>query len=129
VTYNVRYFGHGTRGVASTSAAIERIAGSLARLSPLPDLMCLQEVETQSLRSSTMNPPGTPEQTQLDQLMLERTAPSRRASLTAIAHYSRRTPTADLAHEHLHHGLAVIARRCPSITTTPRAPRSPTAAR
>ncbi|WP_437981836.1 endonuclease/exonuclease/phosphatase family protein [Sorangium sp. So ce117] len=71
VTYNVRYFGHGTRGIASTSAAITRIATTLARMSPLPDLVCLQEVETQSLRSSTMNPRWHPEETQLDRLMTE----------------------------------------------------------
>lgn len=71
MTYNVRYFGHGTRGLASTSAAITRIATTLSRLSPLPDLVCLQEVETQSLRSSTMNPRWHPEETQLDRLMTE----------------------------------------------------------
>ncbi|AKT43420.1 endonuclease/exonuclease/phosphatase family protein [Chondromyces crocatus] len=71
MTYNVRYFGHATRGIATTSAAIHRIARSLAHLSPLPDLICLQEVETQSLRSSTMNPQWHPEETQLERLMLE----------------------------------------------------------
>lgn len=71
MTYNVRYFGHGTRGLASTSAAITRIATSVAALSPLPHLICLQEVETQSLRSSTMNPRWHPEETQLDRVMTE----------------------------------------------------------
>jgi endonuclease/exonuclease/phosphatase family metal-dependent hydrolase len=52
LTYNVRYFGHGTRGLASTRAAMKRIAGAIASLSPLPAIVCLQEVETRSLRSS-----------------------------------------------------------------------------
>jgi endonuclease/exonuclease/phosphatase family metal-dependent hydrolase len=71
MTYNVRYFGHGTRGIASTSAAITRIADSFAGLSPLPDLVCLQEVETHSLRSSSMNPRWHPEETQIDRVMTE----------------------------------------------------------
>ena len=35
VTYNVRYFGHATRGLASTSAAFGRIARALVSLDPL----------------------------------------------------------------------------------------------
>ncbi len=54
-----------------TSAAITCIATTLARLSPLPDLACLQEVETQLLRSSTMNLALASEETQLDRLMTE----------------------------------------------------------
>jgi endonuclease/exonuclease/phosphatase family metal-dependent hydrolase len=71
VTYNVRYFGHATRGIATTSASITRIAKAFAALDPLPDLICLQEVETQSLRSSAMNKRWHPEETQLDRLMIE----------------------------------------------------------
>ena len=71
MTYNVRYFGHATRGIASTGAAITRIAASLASLDPLPDLVCLQEVETQSIRSSAMSPRWHPDETQLDRLMTE----------------------------------------------------------
>lgn len=52
VTYNVRYFGHGTRGLASTAASMQRIANALASLDPLADVICLQEVETASLRSN-----------------------------------------------------------------------------
>ena len=52
ITYNVRYFGHGTRGIASTAKSMERIAGALAGLDPLADVICLQEVETTSLRSN-----------------------------------------------------------------------------
>lgn len=52
ITYNVRYFGHGTRGLASTATSMERIAAALASLDPLADVICLQEVETASLRST-----------------------------------------------------------------------------
>ena len=71
MTYNVRYFGHATRGLASTSEAIHRIATRLAGLDPVPDLICLQEVETQSLRSEAMAKRWHPEETQLDRLMTE----------------------------------------------------------
>jgi endonuclease/exonuclease/phosphatase family metal-dependent hydrolase len=68
VTYNVRYFGHGTRGLASTAKAMERIAGALSELDPLADVICLQEVETTSLRSNVAHP--TPDgETQLERFM------------------------------------------------------------
>src|SRR4029078_13588293 len=68
VTYNVRYFGHGTRGIASTAKAMERIADALSVLDPLADVICLQEVETTSLRSNLAHP--TPDgETQLERLM------------------------------------------------------------
>jgi len=56
VSYNVRYFGHGTRGLASTASSMDRIATALARLHPLADIICLQEVETTSLRSNLAHP-------------------------------------------------------------------------
>lgn len=52
LSYNVRYFGHGTRGLASTKRAMQRIAEAIAALDPLPAIVCLQEVETRSLRST-----------------------------------------------------------------------------
>ena len=52
VSYNVRYFGHALRGLATTRTSLERIAQRLASLTPLPDVICLQEVETRSLRST-----------------------------------------------------------------------------
>ena len=52
MTYNVRYFGHGTRGVMSTYAGLRRIAASVARMDRPLDVVCLQEVEARSLRSS-----------------------------------------------------------------------------
>jgi endonuclease/exonuclease/phosphatase family metal-dependent hydrolase len=52
MSYNVRYFGHATRGLASTRTAMGRIADAIAGLDPLPAIVCLQEVETRSLRST-----------------------------------------------------------------------------
>ncbi|HLK37667.1 MAG TPA: endonuclease/exonuclease/phosphatase family protein [Polyangiaceae bacterium] len=52
LTYNVRYFGHGTRGLGSTATAMRRIARALAGLDPAPAIVCLQEVETRSIRST-----------------------------------------------------------------------------
>jgi len=52
LSYNVRYFGHGTRGLASTRKAVIRIAQAIANLEPLPSIVCLQEVETCSIRST-----------------------------------------------------------------------------
>jgi endonuclease/exonuclease/phosphatase family metal-dependent hydrolase len=74
MTYNVRYFGHGTRGLATTAEAFVRIARSIAALDPLPDFVCLQEVETQSLRSNTMSPRWHPGETQLDRVSTELSA-------------------------------------------------------
>jgi len=69
MTYNVRYFGHGTRGLASTATAMDRIAHAVASLDPLADVICLQEVETTSLRSNLAHP--APEgETQLERLMV-----------------------------------------------------------
>jgi len=66
LSYNVRYFGHATRGLASTATAMKRIADAIAALDPVPDLLCLQEVETQSLRSTIAHPVTRPDETQLD---------------------------------------------------------------
>jgi endonuclease/exonuclease/phosphatase family metal-dependent hydrolase len=51
VSYNVRYFGHALKGLASTRASQRGIAARIAQLDPLADLVCLQEIETISLRS------------------------------------------------------------------------------
>jgi endonuclease/exonuclease/phosphatase family metal-dependent hydrolase len=52
VSYNVRYFGHALKGLASTRRSMEGIARRLTQLTPLADVVCLQEVETRSLRST-----------------------------------------------------------------------------
>jgi endonuclease/exonuclease/phosphatase family metal-dependent hydrolase len=113
MTYNVRYFGHPTRGLASTGSAFSRIAQSLANLDPTPDLVCLQEVETQSLRATTINRLWHPEETQLDRVMTELRAALARADkpdqYTAYyfpAHTYRLTARTNIYTT----GLAVIAR-------------------
>ncbi|WP_309896273.1 endonuclease/exonuclease/phosphatase family protein [Archangium sp.] len=68
-SYNVRYFGHALRGLASTLGPKRRVAAALAALEPLPDIICLQEVETQSFRSSVAHRPGRPGETQLEAFM------------------------------------------------------------
>src|SRR5260221_6809800 len=66
LSYNVRYFGHATRGLASTKTAMRRIAGAIAALQPLPAIVCLQEVETRSIRSTVAH---RGEETQLERFM------------------------------------------------------------
>jgi endonuclease/exonuclease/phosphatase family metal-dependent hydrolase len=112
MTYNVRYFGHATRGIASTGPAFRRIARSLAALDPLPDLVCLQEVETQSLRSTTANRVWHPAETQLDRVMTELHAalarakkPERYTAYYFPAHTYRLTQRTNIYTT----GLAVIA--------------------
>ncbi len=70
MTYNVRYFGHGTRGLASTRGGVLRIARAIAALDPAPAIVCMQEVETQSLRSTILHR-DRPGETQLDALLHE----------------------------------------------------------
>ncbi len=69
VSYNVRYFGHALRGLCSTRGAMQAIAARLAGLTPLADLICLQEVETDSLRSTIAYRKRHPAETQLERLM------------------------------------------------------------
>ena len=69
VTYNVRYFGHALRGLASTRGSKRGVAEALATLDPMPDLICLQEVETVSLRSSLVFRRSHEKETQLEAFM------------------------------------------------------------
>jgi endonuclease/exonuclease/phosphatase family metal-dependent hydrolase len=113
MTYNVRYFGHPTRGLASTSAAVTKIAKTLAHMDQTPDLVCLQEVETQSIRSTTINKQWHPEETQLDRMMTELHAalaeankPDKYTAYYFPAHSYRLTARTNIYTT----GLAVIAR-------------------
>jgi endonuclease/exonuclease/phosphatase family metal-dependent hydrolase len=65
LSYNVRYFGHATRGLASTKKAMQRIAHAIAALDPLADIVCLQEVETSSFRSTVAHRTEREDETQL----------------------------------------------------------------
>lgn len=71
VSYNVRYFGHALRGLASTRASKRGVAQALASLDPIADIVCLQEVETISLRSSLAFRRAHKEETQLESFMSE----------------------------------------------------------
>lgn len=48
---------------------MKRIADALARLDPLPDIACLQEVETASLRATLAHPRTRPDEVQLERFM------------------------------------------------------------
>jgi endonuclease/exonuclease/phosphatase family metal-dependent hydrolase len=91
MTYNVRYFGHTTRGVVSTRRGIRQIADTIAALDPLVDILCLQEVEADSLRSSlvTWRPAPLGRPTQLEALMrdLDRALAARGEKERYVASY------------------------------------------
>lgn len=69
MSYNVRYFGHALRGLASTVGPKRRVALAISALDPLPDVICLQEVETSSFRSSVADRARHPGETQLQAFM------------------------------------------------------------
>lgn len=69
LTYNVRYFSHATRGLATTARAMRSIADVLARMNPPIDVMCLQEIEATSFRSSVAHRPERVGETQLEQFV------------------------------------------------------------
>lgn len=77
MTYNVRYFGHALRGLASTARSKQGIAAGLASLDDPPDVICFQEVETISLRATLAATRRAPDETQLETFMaaLERAWP------------------------------------------------------
>ena len=66
VSYNVRYFGHGLKGLGATAGSKQAIASSLVSLAPLPDLIALQEVETRSIRAGFAHRGAHPSETQLE---------------------------------------------------------------
>ena len=71
VSYNVRYFGHALRGLASTRGSKRGVAEALAGLHPAADIVCLQEVETISLRSRLAFRKAHDRETQLEAFMAE----------------------------------------------------------
>ena len=50
MTWNVRYFGQKTGGLLATRRCFTEIAAAIAKMTPLPDVLALQEVEDRSLR-------------------------------------------------------------------------------
>jgi endonuclease/exonuclease/phosphatase family metal-dependent hydrolase len=91
VSYNVRYFSHALRGLASTEKSMRGIAAALARLDPLPAIACLQEVETLSIRSRIAGGRGKPRVNQLEAFMaaLEREFAAARRTMPYEAFYFR----------------------------------------
>lgn len=89
VSYNVRYFGHGLRGLASTRRVAKAIASALVALEPRPAIVCLQEIETISLRSSALFRGREKGELQLESFMaeLERTCEAAKAPSTYDAIY------------------------------------------
>lgn len=71
LTYNVRYFGHALRGLASTRLSMQAIASAIARLEPTPDVVCLQEIETRSIRSRVAQGRRGLDLPQLESFMVE----------------------------------------------------------
>jgi endonuclease/exonuclease/phosphatase family metal-dependent hydrolase len=69
VSYNVRYFGHALKGLASTAKAKQRIAQALCALEPNADIICLQEVEHGSIRAGVAHRGALSGDTQLDAFM------------------------------------------------------------
>ena len=88
VSYNVRYFGHALRGLATTRASMEGIATRLAALTPLADVLCFQEVETRSLRS-TLAFKGLPTQLESFMAALERAFERRKVAFPYDAFHFR----------------------------------------
>jgi endonuclease/exonuclease/phosphatase family metal-dependent hydrolase len=87
VSYNVRYFGHALKGLATTQRSMDGIARELMRLDPLADVVCLQEVETRSLRSTLALPKSGRTQLEVFMASLERDAGRGRKSFPYQAFY------------------------------------------
>jgi endonuclease/exonuclease/phosphatase family metal-dependent hydrolase len=111
VSYNVRYFGHGTRGLVSTRRSMEKIAQAIASLDPLADVVCLQEVETRSFRSHVAHR-TVDEDTQLERLvpMLSHALAPRRSVYEAFYFPAHAYAVAKGAHIYTT-GLAVLVHR------------------
>lgn len=110
VSYNVRYFGHALKGLASTGGAERRIAAALAALDPLPDVVCLQEIETISVRSRVARGRGARGLTQLDSFMaaLEEAFAARGAPFPYDGYYFRAHANRIRRLAITTHGLAVL---------------------
>jgi endonuclease/exonuclease/phosphatase family metal-dependent hydrolase len=71
MTYNVRYFAHvaAIAGLGSTKKGIDGITKAIANIEALPHVICLQEVETRSLRSKWSHTPGQAGEKQIQAVM------------------------------------------------------------
>ncbi len=113
VSYNVRYFGHALKGLASTRGSKRAAAEALSALDPLPDLICLQEVETISVRSRIAFRRRHAAETQLESFMteLEKTFAARGEVVPWDAYYFRAhaNRVGNVALSSM--GLAILVRR------------------
>ena len=89
MTYNVRYFGHGTGGLVSTRTDLRSIADAIAAMTPLCDVIALQEIEDHSLRSALVTWHPTKVKQQLTEWMsdLARALERRGIAEAYDAHY------------------------------------------
>jgi endonuclease/exonuclease/phosphatase family metal-dependent hydrolase len=113
VTYNVRYFSHALRGIASTRKGKLGIADALASLEPCADLVCLQEVETISWRSRIAYRRQTRSETQLQSFMqtLETAFAARGREMPYEAFYFRAHTVGSPKNPIYTTGLAVLVDR------------------
>ena len=51
LSYNVHYFSSDTKGILSGKKPLREISVALSQLSPLPDIVCFQEIEFKSIRA------------------------------------------------------------------------------
>ncbi|MCL2012352.1 MAG: endonuclease/exonuclease/phosphatase family protein [Cystobacterineae bacterium] len=63
MSYNVRYFSSNTKGILSGRKPQKEISLALSQLTPLPDIVCFQEIEFKSLRAFRTI---SPEKAQMD---------------------------------------------------------------
>jgi endonuclease/exonuclease/phosphatase family metal-dependent hydrolase len=87
VSYNVRYFAHALKGLATSQRSMDGIARRLAHLEPLADVVCLQEVETRSLRSTLALRRTGPTQLESFMEVLAKDFPRGRKSFPYEAYY------------------------------------------
>jgi len=58
LSYNVHYFSSDFKGILSGKKPLREISFALSQLSPLPDIVCFQEIEFKSLRAFRTLSPG-----------------------------------------------------------------------
>jgi endonuclease/exonuclease/phosphatase family metal-dependent hydrolase len=111
LSYNVRYFGHATRGLASTRASMVRIAEAIAALDPLPAIVCMQEVETRSLRSTVAHRGAATQLERFSQILAKALADARKPDVFEAYYFPAHKYTISQNTHFYTTGLAVLAHR------------------
>lgn len=113
VSYNVRYFGHALKGLASTRRSKIGIAKAMSSLHPLADVICLQEVETISIRSRIAFRGRPKAETQLESFMsaFEQVFAERRREFPYDAYYFRAHSYGSVRMPIYTTGLAILINR------------------